>query len=177
MRRFFFLCFLAVSLTAGCATTPVPAEDPAGSDGNFAGHWPADAPSTVVPVTRRSRYTLVELSPEPAQRDLLRQLVEVSIPPALDARVGDALRHVLRHSGYRLCEDTAAAPLFALPLPAAHLHLGPLTLRHALLTLAGPVWDLSVDDFARTVCFEPRGAPAVRDAAPPATPATPAVQP
>ena len=31
---------------------------------------------------------------------------------------------------------------------------GPLVLRDALLTLAGPAWDLSVDDAARQVCFQ-----------------------
>jgi type IV pili sensor histidine kinase/response regulator len=60
----------------------------------------------------------------------------------------------LKRSGYRLCEPTPAiADLYALPLPAAHLHLGPLTLRDALLTLVGPAWDVNVDDRARQVCF------------------------
>jgi hypothetical protein len=43
--------------------------------------------------------------------------------------------------------------LYALPLPAAHLHLGPMTLRDALLTLAGPAWELHADDRARQICF------------------------
>jgi type IV pili sensor histidine kinase/response regulator len=104
----------------------------------------------------------------------MRQIVEVSMPPALDMSVGDALRHVLRRSGYRLCEAGEAETLYALPLPAAHLHLGPLMLRHALSTLAGPVWELSVDDVSRTVCFQQRGAPAaVREPANPANPAHP----
>jgi conjugative transfer region protein (TIGR03748 family) len=71
-------------------------------------------------VARYGRYTLVELVPEPAQRDLLRQVIEVSIPPTFDASVGDALRHVLLRTGYRLCDATEAAALYALPLPAAH---------------------------------------------------------
>jgi hypothetical protein len=52
-----------------------------------------------------------------------------------------------------LCDAPDAAALYALPLPAAHLRLGPLPLRDALLTLAGPAWDVSVDDAARAVCF------------------------
>ncbi|MNE69091.1 hypothetical protein D3C80_1647940 [compost metagenome] len=72
----------------------------------------------------------------------------------LDASVGDAMRHVLLRSGYQLCEAAEAATLFALPLPAAHLSLGPLMLRDALLTLAGPAWALSVDDLNRQVCFQ-----------------------
>jgi type IV pili sensor histidine kinase/response regulator len=43
--------------------------------------------------------------------------------------------------------------LHGLPLPAAHRQLGPLFLRDALLTLAGPAWDLTVDDVARQLCF------------------------
>ena len=108
---------------------------------------------TLIPVARYGRYTLVELVPEPAQRDLTRQVIEVSIPPTFDANVGDALRHVLLRTGYRLCDATEATALYALPLPAAHLRLGPLPLRDALLALAGPAWELSVDDASRAVCF------------------------
>ena len=108
---------------------------------------------TLIPVARYGRYTLVEMVPEPAQRDLLRQVIEILIPPTLDASVGDALRHVLLRTGYRLCDATEATALYALPLPAAHLRLGPLPLRDALLALAGPAWELSVDDAARAVCF------------------------
>ena len=136
-------------LAAGCATTAAPS----------APAVPAASPTAVapepdfVPVARYGRYTLVEMVPEPAQRDLLRQVIEISIPPTFDASVGDALRHVLLRTGYRLCDAPDAASLFTLPLPAAHLRLGPLPLREALLTLAGPAWKLSVDDAARAVCF------------------------
>lgn len=108
-----------------------------------------------MPVVRYDRYTLVELIAQPAQRDLMQQIVEITIPPTFDATVGDALHHVLLRSGYRLCASAEATALYTLPLPAAHLHLGPLTLRDALLTLAGPAWDLFVDDAFRQVCFEP----------------------
>ena len=107
----------------------------------------------VVPVVRSGRYTLIEWVPEPSQRDLLSQIVEVSTPYTLATTVGDAMRHVLLDSGYRLCDSNDAAALYALPLPAAHLHLGLLTLRDALLTLAGPAWDLSVDEVERQLCF------------------------
>lgn len=136
-------------LAASCATTAAPS----------APAVPAASPTAVapepgfVPVARYGRYTLVEMVPEPAQRDLLRQVIEISIPPTFDASVGDALRHVLLRTGYRLCDAPDAASLFTLPLPAAHLRLGPLPLREALLTLAGPAWKLSVDDAARAVCF------------------------
>ena len=165
-------------LLSGCATSAAPptsalAEDaPALRD---ALPVPATinpdpaASSDLTPVVRYGRYTLVELVPEPAQRDLMRQVVEVVIPPSLDTNVGDALRHVLRRSGYRLCDTADATALYALPLPAAHLHLGPLMLRDALLTLAGPAWDVSVDDGARQVCFMRHATPVPASANPSAT--------
>jgi type IV pili sensor histidine kinase/response regulator len=172
MRLLPLLSFPFLVWLAGCATTQPAGDAALESSGDFAGNVAtADAASPVIPVTRHGRYTLVELMPEPAQRDLMRQIVEVSMPPALDASVGDALRHVLWRSGYRLCEAAEAETLYALPLPAAHLHLGPLMLRHALSTLAGPVWELSVDDVSRTVCFQQRGATNPANPAHPANPA------
>lgn len=162
---------LTIALAAGCATTSVaPATiepEPEARAQLVPDGW--------VPVARYGRYTLVELAPEAAQRDLLRQVVDVSMPATLPATVGDALRYVLLRSGYRLCEnDTQAGALYQLPLPAAHLRLGPLTLREALLTLAGPAWDLWIDDTARRVCFAQRvdgGSPMPLD--PMSTPAEP----
>lgn len=143
-------------LLAGCASSPQPTLTES-YDGRVERGTEARYPDVLlVPVSRQGRYTLVELVPEPAQRDLMQQVVEVTIPPAFDTRVGDAMRHVLRRSGYRLCEDPEAAMLYALPLPAAHLRLGPLVLRDALLTLAGPAWDMAVDDTSRQVCFKPQ---------------------
>lgn len=133
---------------------------------------PEPEPS-LIPVARYGRYTLVEMVPEPAQRDLLRQVIEISIPRTLDASVGDALRHVLLRTGYRLCDAPDAASLFTLPLPAAHLRLGPLPLRDALLVLPGSAWELSVDDASRSVCFTRAAASRSASASPaPATPSS-----
>jgi conjugative transfer region protein (TIGR03748 family) len=144
-------------LTAGCATTgvanPPTAAATAPEPSAFVRTIAPQSEPSLIPVARYGRYTLVEMVPEPAQRDLLRQVIEISIPPTLDASVGDALRHVLLRTGYRLCDAPEATALYALPLPAAHLRLGPLPLRDALLALAGPAWELSVDDAARAVCF------------------------
>lgn len=111
-------------------------------------------PESDVPVIRYGRYTLVELTPSAAQRNLLDQVVDISIPTHARPRLGDALRYTLRHSGYRLCDpDSTTSTLFALPLPGAHFHLGPLTLREALTTLTGPGWSLQVDNTTRQICF------------------------
>jgi type IV pili sensor histidine kinase/response regulator len=113
-------------------------------------------PSDWVPVARYGRYTLVELAPQAAQHNLLLQVVDVSMPSTQHVTVEDGLRYVLQRSGYSLCDDDPeATELYKLPLPAAHLQLGPIFLRDALLTLAGHAWELEVDDRARQVCFTP----------------------
>ncbi|MGE0210013.1 MAG: PilL N-terminal domain-containing protein [Lysobacteraceae bacterium] len=146
---------LAAALASGCATTPPPL---AASTVEDVPPAPEAAAPEFIPVVRYGRYTLVELAPMAAQRDLLVQTIDVSMPEEARATVGDGLRHVLKRSGYQLCETAhAVIELYALPLPAAHLHLGPMTLRDALLTLAGPAWELHADDRTRQICFERPG--------------------
>jgi conjugative transfer region protein (TIGR03748 family) len=147
----------AVALATGCTTTSIaPATAPAAIEPEPEARA-QPVPDGWIPVARYGRYTLVELAPEAAQRDLLLQVIDVSMPATLPATVGDALRYVLLRSGYRLCaNDAQASTLYQFPLPAAHLRLGPITLREALLTLAGPAWDLRIDDTARRVCFAQR---------------------
>ena len=106
------------------------------------------------PELRYGRYTLVSTEPTPEQRDLLAQIIEVTIPSSLSPSVQDALHHVLQRSGYSLCPATPSVQvLFTRPLPAAHYRLGPITLRSALQVLAGPTWPLTVDEVSRSVCF------------------------
>ena len=147
---------LAASLAAGCATT-APSSPPADSSHAVE---PAISLPQYIPVARYGRYTLVELEPTEAQRDLLLQVIEVSLPDIVQATVGDALNHVLRRSGYRLCSGPETDALDALPLPAAHYRIGPMALRDALLTLAGPAWSLHVEEGARVVCFTSATIPA-----------------
>lgn len=149
-----YILLAAAALCGGCNTTApktaTRAENPAAAYAAPARWEPAP---DFIPVMRQGRYTLVELAPSSAQRDLLRQLVQIDFPASRNATVGDALGHVLRRSGYRLCNNSELTALHALPLPASHYRMGPMMLRDALLTLAGPGWDLSVDDGARQVCF------------------------
>ena len=164
---------LAAALASGCATTPPPLADSTVEEVPPA---PEAAAPEFIPVVRYGRYTLVELAPMAAQRDLLVQTIDVSMPEEVRATVGDGLRHVLKRSGYQLCETAhSVIELYALPLPAAHLHLGPMTLRDALLTLAGPSWELHADDHARQICFERPGDRAVAES-PSEPPATEALQ-
>ena len=164
-----FLGLLWAALASGCATTTAPVAPDAIEEVSVAPE--PDVPE-FIPVVRYGRYTLVELAPTAAQRDLLLQTIDVSMPADTRATVGDGLRHVLKRSGYQLCETARTViELYALPLPAAHLHLGPMTLRDALLTLAGPAWELHADDRARQICFERPGDSMTADSAstPPTT--------
>jgi conjugative transfer region protein (TIGR03748 family) len=128
------LLLAAAAALGGCATTArtppaLPAEPTSATVGNV---------ETLVPVVRYGRYALVEVGATAPQHDLMQQIVDVTMPGTDGATVGDALRYVLRRSGYRLCSDGAPIqPLLSWPLPAADLHLGPITLRDALQTLAG----------------------------------------
>ena len=152
---------LAAAQASGCTTTTAPLVPDAVEAVSTIPE--SDAPE-FIPVVRYGRYTLVELAPTAAQRDLLLQTIDVSMPEDARATVGDGLRHVLKRSGYQLCETpSAVTELYALPLPAAHLHLGPMTLRDALLTLAGPAWELHADDRARQICFEQPGGSATAE--------------
>lgn len=141
---FYCSCLLLSALAAGCAAPPPPLPVP--------DEVVVPAPE-YIPVIRYGRYTLVELTPTAAQQDLLLQVVDVSIPDTLHANVADALRHVLQRSGYLLCNGPETDALNDLPLPVAHYQLGPLQLRDALLTLAGPARTLHVDHAMRRVCF------------------------
>lgn len=136
------------ALLHGCATGRArPPEEALEPPSN-----PAPEPTAV---QRYGRYTLVELDPTLAQQHLMEQVIDVTVPATPNVTVGDALHHVLLHSGYRLCEgDAETDALAALPLPAAHIQLGPLTLRDALTVLAGPAMRLEVDETARRVCFD-----------------------
>ncbi|WP_123725910.1 hypothetical protein [Pseudomonas protegens] len=132
------MCTLLFSLwlLSGCVAPQLPSP----SSGVVPLEAATEATPISVPVVRYGRYTLVELVPEPHQRDLLQQVVEVTIPPRLGATVGDALQHILLRSGYQLCDLSGISPLATLPLPAAHYRLGPLSLREGLLTLSGPCY-------------------------------------
>lgn len=168
--RLSLICAAAV-LGAGCANLVGKPND---------AHAPYATPAstqsaTPVPVVRSGRYTLVELLPEAAQKDLLLAVVEVSVPAEPSAVVRDAMARALMRSGYALCDAAQARDLYELPLPAVHHRLGPLRLRDALQTLAGPAWGLQVDESTRRVCFAPSEARAPTasstDAAPAPTPA------
>ena len=155
-RLFTPVCLLG--LLSACTAqipAPLPTHPEIGSGSNQAQHSRGTAEESRPAELRYGRYTLVSTKPTTEQRDLLAQIIEVSIPSSLSPSVQDALQYVLQRSGYSLCPVTASVRvLFTRPLPAAHYRLGPIPLRSALQVLAGPAWHLTTNEINRSVCFE-----------------------
>ncbi|MCG8708826.1 PilL N-terminal domain-containing protein [Brenneria sp. 4F2] len=108
-------------------------------------------------VVRYDRYLLVSTDPASVQRDPLSQIIDIRIPASVKPTVADALRYVLRQSGFSLCATGPAnGVLYRQALPAVQYQLGPMRLRTALQVLAGPAWQLEVDDVQRVVCHSLR---------------------
>jgi conjugative transfer region protein (TIGR03748 family) len=107
------------------------------------------------------RYSLYAATPTEAQIDLLSKTITVGYPVRIQT-VGEAVRYLLQRSGYRLAKAESIGPdtvaLFTLPLPAVHRSLGPMTLRDALETVAGPAFNLVQDPVHRLITFERCGA-------------------
>ena len=157
MERFFKpVCLLG--LLSACTAqipTPLPTDPEIDGGSNRPQLSRSTAEESHPTELRHGRYTLVSTEPTTEQRNLLAQIVDVSIPSNLNPSVQEAMHYVLQRSGYSLCP--AAEPvkiLFTRPLPAAHYRLGPISLRNALQVLAGPAWQLTTDEVSRSVCFE-----------------------
>ncbi|MGB5830581.1 MAG: pili assembly chaperone [Thiohalocapsa sp.] len=103
------------------------------------------------------RYATVRALPTQEQVQLLSAIVNVVFPASV-VTVGQAMRYLLEPGGYRLADEAAASPvraaLLKLPLPHGHRALGPMPLRIALETLAGPAFRLVEDPLHRLVSLE-----------------------
>ncbi|NRN30116.1 PilL N-terminal domain-containing protein [Photorhabdus heterorhabditis] len=108
-------------------------------------------------VVHYGRYLLVSTDPTEVQRDPFSQLVDIQIPASQYPSVADAIRYALRQSGYALCApDKRNEILYRQPLPSVQYQLGPVRLRIALQVMAGPAWQLEVDEVQRVVCHHLR---------------------
>jgi conjugative transfer region protein (TIGR03748 family) len=157
MERFFTPACLLALLSACTAQIPNPLPtNPEIDSGSNRAQLPKDKDEGSHPgELRYGRYTRVSTEPTTEQRDLLAQIIDVSIPSSLSPSVQEALQYVLQRSGYSLCPVSASVKvLFTRSLPAAHYRLGPIPLRSALQVLAGPAWQLTTDEVSRSVCFE-----------------------
>ncbi len=104
---------------------------------------------------RLDRYTLKKQSARPEQVDLLSAVIETQFPRNI-ATVGDSIEYMLLRSGYRFIDTEESTDAMALELPAVHRSLGPLPLRTAISTVAGPPWQLRENRENRTVWLERR---------------------
>jgi conjugative transfer region protein (TIGR03748 family) len=153
--------------TTGTSSTPVPEIDRATMAS--VGHYPPTSlhAGFTSPI-RYGRYTLAATSPRADQVDLLGQIIDIRIPDSTSPSVHEAMAYVLRHSGYHLCPgDEDVQQLYAHPLPASHYRLGPISVRDALITLAGNAWGPEVNEKARSICFAARTKPSLAQAAAP----------
>jgi type IV pili sensor histidine kinase/response regulator len=104
-------------------------------------------------VVTTDRYTLTKVEPQGDQRRPLTAILSMTF--GTDIRtVGEAITETLNGSGYRWEQHADDQSLTALPLPSVVRNLGPLRLKDALETIAGPAWILRVDELHRSVWFE-----------------------
>jgi type IV pili sensor histidine kinase/response regulator len=98
---------------------------------------------------------LVSTQPESGQKDLMAQIVEINIPSNMTPTIREAMLHVVNRSGYELCDPESGHVniLYTRTLPAAQYKMGPISLRNALQVLAGPAWQVEVNEVTRQVCY------------------------
>lgn len=156
-----FTTFSLLSLIAGCALQQAEPKPKPAFDSSRNPEWlapdlyPNGAAPEKEPVVRYGRYTLVSTQPDAGQRDLMAQIIDVTIPASMNPSVRDAMLYVVNRSGYALCPPSSQHVniLYTRPLPAAQYKLGPMTLRNTLQILAGPAWQVKIDEVNRQVCF------------------------
>ncbi|MBH9251254.1 TcpQ domain-containing protein [Pseudomonas aeruginosa] len=150
------LCLLLASCTTHKAEPARPAFDNSRNPDLLSPDlYPNGVQPEKEPVVRYGRYTLISTQPDAGQRDLMAQIIDVTIPSSMNPSVKDAMQYVMSRSGYSLCPADAGHVniLYTRPLPAAQYKLGPMTLRNTLQVLSGPAWQVKVDEVARQVCF------------------------
>jgi len=107
--------------------------------------------------TQMGRYLTVENKPTHAQTDLLSQTIQVRFPANIKT-IGEAMDYILRFSGYNLVpEHERSVDLkntLLKPLPAVDRDFGPMSLKDALVTLAGSAFALKTDPLNRTINFQ-----------------------
>lgn len=103
------------------------------------------------------RYTTTVAAPAEAAARPLDVYVQLSYPRQTVQTVGDAVRHTLLRTGWRLVEPSALAPqaahLLNLPLPESQRVVGPYRARTVLEVLTGPNWQWHEDPIQRLVWF------------------------
>ncbi len=109
-----------------------------------------------IPVVQTGRYSSIKPKPSRSQRELLQVLITVSIPDEI-RNVGQAIRYLLKRSGYQLVQpqmhQTELIEFLNKPLPSVHRRIGPMTLKDALATLTAPAFILTDDPVRRFISY------------------------
>lgn len=107
--------------------------------------------------TMIGHYLSLENKPTEAQVNLLSQIIQVRFPQEVQS-IGDAIIYMLRYSGYGLIDESKQSPALKntlkKPLPVIDRNFGPMSLKDALTTLAGPAFILMQDPLNREVDFK-----------------------
>jgi len=156
MYRIVLIFIIAFSaLIIGCTTPKKTGNQPNDLASNRQQKPPIPA-AVPAPLIQTGRYSAIAAAPTKAQRNPLRVIISVTIPHEV-LTVRQAIKYLLRRSGYRLSEPNAqsseVADLFDYPLPQVHRQLGPMPLDDALRTLAGLAFELHTDPLHRTVGY------------------------
>lgn len=167
MKPAFDLLALALPALAGCAAAPSPAPPavslPAARQSASA--QPASGPAvragSTAPLAHNeaqaARYTTVTTLPTEADANPLAVLAQVHFPRSVVSTVGDAVRHVLVRTGYRLVPedrlDARVKAVLALRLPDNQRVLGPYRVDTMLGVLLGEPFRLVTDPASRTVSY------------------------
>ncbi|PKM35485.1 MAG: hypothetical protein CVV06_16060 [Gammaproteobacteria bacterium HGW-Gammaproteobacteria-10] len=177
--KILFQCF-ALSLVAGCATqvgkvpnnelnTLASAEIPAPeiNEPRYSLISEKFKPAAVV---QTGRYSFVPAIPTLPQREPLQVIITVTIPSDLQT-VGEAVRYLLRRSGYGVESPPTLNPhavrMFLNPLPDVQRSLGPMTLQDALTVLVTPELVPVIDPIRRRINYVQTAEPDNRNASTP----------
>ncbi|OBX06775.1 pilus assembly protein PilL [Gallibacterium salpingitidis] len=115
-------------------------------------------------VIETDRYQLTNIDTQITQKYLLDQFVIVKMQPKKNQKflLEQGLRFTLEDTGLALCSSLGQphlSTLYSRPLPKIHQKFGPMRLRDALQMLAGPAYQLTINEQTRTVCFQLREMP------------------
>jgi conjugative transfer region protein (TIGR03748 family) len=104
--------------------------------------------------TKVARYLAIQNQALPGQMNLLDQTFQVHFSRDV-CTIGDAMRYLLRFSGYRLVNaavlSKATQAVLLQPLPETDRKLGPMRLQAGLLTLVGQPFGLVIDPVHRLI--------------------------
>lgn len=115
-------------------------------------------------VIQTDRYQLTSIDTQKTQKYLLDQFVIVKMQAKKNQKflLEQGLRFTLEETGLALCSSLGQphlSTLYSRPLPKIHQKFGPMRLRDALQMLAGPAYQLTINEQTRTVCFQLRESP------------------